>query len=91
MTTPVPANGGVNTVPVAKDASNRAWRTLLQALGLDVAIAVVLALAAYFAGNDIEWTGDYWVFLASLVGKSVVLAIVSFFVRYLKAPVGARQ
>jgi hypothetical protein len=80
---------GTNNVPVQTDAKNRSWRTLIQGLGIDVATALFLVLAA--AVTNIEWTKQYWWTLLLLAGKSIIQAIVSYFVRLLVPPAGARQ
>lgn len=69
---PVPAD-------TATDARNRAWRTLAQGLALDVVVAVIAVLATNV--GDAQWTKEYWLGIAALLGKSVVTAIVSYFAR----------
>ncbi|WP_433078832.1 hypothetical protein ACQP1P_38480 [Dactylosporangium sp. CA-052675] len=73
----------VNNLPVPADAStdavNRAWRTLVQGLALDVVVAIVAVLATNV--GDAQWTKEYWLGIAALLGKSVVTAIVSYFAR----------
>lgn len=66
------------------DARNRAWRTLLQGLGIDVAVAVVAVLTPLL--TNIEWTAAFWAGVAALVGKSVVQAIVAFVARKVVPP-----
>lgn len=66
------------------EAKNRAWRTLLVALGIDVATALVIVLLP--AVSSIEWTPAYWVTLGSLAGKSAVQSIVAYFFRLLVKP-----
>ena len=69
------------------DARNRAFRTLLQGLLLDVIVAVVAVLATNV--GDATWTKEYWLALVGLVGKSVVTAIVSYFARKYLPPAPA--
>lgn len=76
-----------STPPVARDAANRAFRTLIQGLAFDVAAAIVVALSAAIAPG-IEWTRAYWIALALAVGKSAVVSIVSYFARKLVPPAG---
>lgn len=66
------------------DAKNRAWRTLGQGLLLDVATVIVVALAA--AMTDVQWTREYWLGVAALLGKSVVQSIISYFARKVVPP-----
>jgi hypothetical protein len=73
------------TPPVETDARNRALRTLVQGLVLDVAAAVVTALVAGIA-TGIEWTGTYWIALGLAVAKSAVTAAVSYAARKVVPP-----
>lgn len=77
-----------STPSVATDASERAFRTLLQGLAVDVLAGIGVALTAAIAGG-IEWTQAYWLALALAVGKSAVTAIVSYFARRFVPPAGA--
>lgn len=80
MTNPV-----TNPTPAAAaDARERSFRSLLQGLGIDVATALVLALSVLLTTT--EWTKAFWVTLAYSVGKSVVQATVSYFMRLLVKP-----
>lgn len=67
-----------------RDAKNRAWRTVVVGLGIDVATALVIVLLPLV--SSIEWTPAYWLWLASLAGKSIVQPIVSYFFRLLVKP-----
>lgn len=67
------------------DAAERAQRTLLQGLAVDVLAGVSVALAAAVAGG-IEWTQAYWVAFALAVGKSVLTAAFSYFARRMMPP-----
>lgn len=69
------------------DARNRAWRTLLQGLGIDVAAALVLVLAP--ALSSVEWTPAYWQALGLLAAKSVLQAVVAFVARKVVPPPSA--
>jgi len=77
-----------STPPTDRDASERAFRTLLQGLAVDVLAGIGVALTAAVAGG-IQWTQAYWVALALAVGKSAVTAVVSYFARKLVPPAGA--
>ncbi len=76
--TPTPRYG-------VRDASNRAVRTLIQGLIVDLSVAVALALSAAIAGG-IQWTRAYWIALALAVAKSAVTAIVAYTMRYVVPP-----
>lgn len=75
-----------NNVPEKKDARDRAVRTFLWGLMIDVATAMVIILLPAF--SNIEWTSTYWLALGSLLAKSVLVSIVSYFGRFLIKPVG---
>lgn len=61
---------------VAADARNRGWRTFVQGVGVDVALAVLTALTALTSG-EVRWTRAYWIALAGLVARSAVVALVA--------------
>lgn len=65
-----------------------AVRTFLIGLGLDVATAVTVALAA--ALTDIRWTREYWTVVGLAVAKSVLTATVAYLVRRFVSPQAAR-
>lgn len=68
------------------DARNRAWRTLVQGLGVDVAAAVALAVLPSLSGAEFAWTREYWLTVAGLAGRSAVVAAVSYVARRVRAP-----
>jgi len=68
------------------DAKNRAWRTLMQGLLVDVVTAVVLAAGPALLGAQFAWTREYWLTVAGLAGKSAVTAVVSYAARRLIPP-----
>lgn len=73
--------------PVEKDhvdAKDRAWRTFIQGLGIDVAIAVTLVLVVAF--KDIEWTPLYWAGLGSSLGRTILQAAVAYVMRVFVKP-----
>lgn len=79
MTTPTETKAAIES-----DAQNRAVRSFLWGLMIDVAVAVVLVLATAF--NAIEWTKEYWTILGLTLAKSVLQAGVSYFMRKLVKP-----
>lgn len=85
--TAVPETAAPAPVSARPDARNRALRTFLQGLLLDVAAATVVVLLATF--STIEWTGAYWLAVAGLVGKTVLMATVSYLARRLVPPPSA--
>jgi hypothetical protein len=68
----------------AADARNRAVRTLVQSLLVDVALALVLALTPVLA--DIKWERSYWVAVGLLAARSVITAVLSWAARKLVPP-----
>lgn len=74
-----------STPPADADASERAFRTLMQGLLFDVTTAVVVALSAAVMPG-VEWTRAYWTALALAVGKSTIVAVVSYFARKFVPP-----
>ena len=70
--------------PVVEDARVRAFRSFAWGLLVDVSTAVVLVLATAF--TDIRWTREYWTVLGLMIAKSVLQAVVAFFMRKLVPP-----
>lgn len=77
-----------NIVPVSvsADARNRAWRTLVQGLLVDVGAAVVLAVGPALAGADFAWTPVYWLAVGGLAAKTAIQTVVSYAARRLVPP-----
>lgn len=70
----------MNTSILAADARNRAWRTALQQLTIDIVVAVVLLLAPLV--QDANKLDDFeWKVIAFSVGKTVVAVIFSYVMR----------
>lgn len=66
-------------------ALERAKRTLLPALGVDVAVAVALVLEGWVGDADLA-SGDDWRLLAILVGKSVIASVAAYVLRLRREP-----
>lgn len=77
-----------DTPSIERDAQVRGLRTFAQGLLVDAAAAVAVVLTVAVAGG-IEWTSAYWVALGLAVGKSVVVAAVSYLARKFVPPVNA--
>lgn len=73
-----------NEDEVKADAKNRAWRTFVQGLGLDVLVAVTLVAMTAF--TNIEWTKEYWIALGLTLAKSILQAVASYFMRVFVTP-----
>jgi hypothetical protein len=69
---------------VSADAKNRAFRTLIQSLAVDIVAALLVALTPVL--SDIQWSKGYWLLVAGLAGRSVVTALVSWLARKLIPP-----
>jgi Na+/melibiose symporter-like transporter len=69
-----------NLTLLKQDAGNRAWRTFLQNIAIDVVVAVVAILVPYFqkanSFGDFEWT----VIIFSVV-KTIALTAFAFIMR----------
>jgi hypothetical protein len=64
---------------VVADAKSRSWRTLIQGLAFDVMAAIVAAVAV-LSGAD-PFVKETWVAFGILLLKSVVSAVISYFMR----------
>lgn len=74
-------------VTVRADAGNRAWRTFVQGLLVDLVVAVSLAVSTSIA--DVAWTRVYWAGLGLLVVKTVAQSAASYIARHITPPPGA--
>jgi len=70
--------------PAVADARNRAWRTLVQGLAVDLVATLAAVLVVALA--DIEWTSTYWLGVASLVGKTAITSVVAYVARRVAPP-----
>lgn len=66
---------------VEADARNRAFRTFVQALAVDVLAAVVLAVGPTLADQHFAWTRAYWTTVGLLAAKTAVQTVVSYLAR----------
>lgn len=62
------------------DARNRALRTFLQALSVDVGVAVALLLLPVFTSAD-SWGDFQWQVLGFLLFKTIGVSVLSFVMR----------
>lgn len=69
---------------VLADAWDRAGRSLKTGIGLDISIAVALAVATLLP--DFAWTTTYWIVLGTAVVKSVLSAASSYILRRKSTP-----
>jgi hypothetical protein len=68
------------------DARNRAWRTFVQGLAVDILAALVLAVGPALMQTDGLTTRAYWSTMGALVLKTVVTAVVSYIARKVIPP-----
>lgn len=78
----------MTTIDAAADARQRAFRTFLQGLALDVGAALVAVLAVQLGA--VEWTQAWWLGLAALAGKTVLTTVVSYVSRKVLPPAPLR-
>ncbi|WIM97713.1 hypothetical protein ACTOB_001261 [Actinoplanes oblitus] len=81
---PVVAAPPAEPSQVAADARNRAFRTFVQGLGVDLAVAVVLALAA--SAGDLAWTRAYWATVGTLLAKTALTTAAAYVMRIYAPP-----
>jgi hypothetical protein len=62
------------------DAKNRTWRTILQGLAVDVAVAVSLVLVTLFADVG-SWGEIQWTIIGFTLLKTVLMAVAAFVMR----------
>lgn len=70
-----------------EDASNRALRTFLTGLVIDVSVGLALALTSMFATAN-GWTDFQWAILTFSLAKTVVQSAGSYFLRRFLDPSG---
>lgn len=78
--TPAPSTGQVKSA-----AAERATRTILQGLGLDLLVAIALALGAWLPDSDVT-DGGQWAILGVSLVKTVLQAIVAYVLRIKRPP-----
>jgi hypothetical protein len=69
---------------IVADAKSRSWRTLVQGLIFDV-FAAVIAAVAVLSGAD-PFARETWIVFGVLLLKSVVSAVISYFMRLKVTP-----
>lgn len=67
------------------DALDRAWRTFYTLVGVDLLLAIGNGLTQALNEKDV-FTASFWQFIVLLIVKSVLAAIASFLLRYVKQP-----
>lgn len=80
MSTPLEGRVVGNDVDLAKDARNRALRSFLQGLGLDVLTAVAVAITLWLPDADLS-SRDAWIVLATGLARTVLGTAASYVMR----------
>lgn len=70
----------------AADARQRAWRTFVQGLAVDVVAAVAAALALALADPAFSWTRLYWSGVGLALAKTALTAGASYVARHRMPP-----
>lgn len=68
------------------DAKDRAWRTFLQNIGVDVTVAVAPLLYGAVSTWDGAFTAAYWLPVGLSVGKTAALVVIAYVMRLKKDP-----
>lgn len=68
------------------DARNRAWRTFVQGLAVDVLLSAAAALTLALSAPELTWSKPYWIGVGLAVGKSVLQAVTSYAARHIAPP-----
>lgn len=77
------------SAPVKAAATERATRSLVQGLGIDVLIAVAAALLTWLPEADVL-DGAAWLLLGTILVKTVLQAAASYVMRLKYAPTAER-
>jgi hypothetical protein len=67
------------------DAANRGWRTLIQGVTIDVAVALAAVLLVWLPDADLS-SREAWIVLGTAVAKSVLTALASYVMRLKVTP-----
>lgn len=70
----------MTTPAVQADATQRAKRTLIQGIALDVAVAIAVALLAWLPDADLT-SKQAWIILGTSLAKTVLTAVASYVMR----------
>ena len=70
----------MTTPAVQADAAQRAKRTFIQGIALDVAVAIAVALLAWLPDADLT-SKQAWIILGTSLAKTVLTAVASYVMR----------
>lgn len=71
------------------DAKDRAWRTFLQNVGLDLAVVVGPLLYDAVGGWNGSFSAAYWIPVGIMLGKTAALVVIAYVMRLRKPPLAA--
>ena len=74
-----------NPVLVNLDAKNRAWRTFLQGLAIDLAVAVATTLLVWLPAADLS-SGDGWKIFGLSLAKTLIQTVAAYVMRKFVPP-----
>lgn len=75
---------------VRLDAANRAARTFMQGLALDVLAAAGMAVTSALADSHFAWSWQFWAVQGGLFGKTLLQTLAAYLMR-LKFPPPAQH
>ncbi len=75
----------MTTQATKRDAANRGARTFLQGLGIDLGVAVAVALLAWLPDADLSSMAA-WIILGTALAKTVLTSGASYVMRLKVAP-----
>lgn len=68
------------------DARNRAWRTFVQGLLVDVVLALSGGISLALASPDFAWTRAYWLGIGLALAKTALTTITAYVMRKAAPP-----
>ena len=80
----------MTTTPTQVDARNRAFRTFIQGLGIDIAVGIATVLLVWLPEADItDWQA--WTILAVAVAKTLIQTVAAYVMRLKVAPAHTQE
>lgn len=77
-------------ITVHADAMSRFWRTLWVAVGIDACTMIGGGMMILLKDYEVS-TGEFWIALGVLVGKSVLASVAAYFLRLKSAPQAEKE
>lgn len=68
------------------DARNRAWRTFVQGLLVDVLLAATAGVSLALTSPDFAWTKTYWIAVGLSLAKTTLTTITAYVMRKAAPP-----